>query len=277
MSKKLIFLDIDGTLVAALSSPSLGVRAAIRDARANGHRVFLSTGRNLAIIGQDILEVGFDGLVASAGAYVAVGGTVLLDQLLPEEVVQECLNVFHGVGMFCRIETIEGIYTDPQMEELLRTATPDPKNSELIRMQKEIETGICIRKYKDYPGQGAYKLCFTSRSLEPVWEAKKILGDRFDFIVHPYGGSTACFNGEIIPQGVDKGRGIELVCRHLDIPVENTIAFGDSMNDAAMLEKAGVAVAMGNACDELKALADIVCEDVEHDGVALELRRMGLC
>lgn len=277
MSKKLIFLDIDGTLVAALSSPSLGVRAAIRDARANGHRVFLSTGRNLAIIGQDILEVGFDGLVASAGAYVAVGGTVLLDQALPEEVVQECLNVFHGVGMFCRIETIEGIYTDPQMEELLLTATPDPKNSELIRMQKEIETGILIRKYKDYPGQGAYKLCFTSRSLEPVWEAKKILGDRFDFIVHPYGGSTACFNGEIIPQGVDKGRGIELVCRHLDIPVENTIAFGDSMNDAAMLKKAGVAVAMGNACDELKALADIVCEDVEHDGVALELRRMGLC
>lgn len=277
MSKKLIFLDIDGTLVAALSSPSLGVRAAIRDARANGHRVFLSTGRNLAIIGQDILEVGFDGLVASAGAYVAVGGTVLLDQALPEEVVQECLNVFHGVGMFCRIETIEGIYTDPQMEELLLTAIPDPKNSELIRMQKEIETGIHIRKYKDYPGQGAYKLCFTSRSLEPVWEAKKILGDRFDFIVHPYGGSTACFNGEIIPQGVDKGRGIELVCRHLDIPVENTIAFGDSMNDAAMLKKAGVAVAMGNACDELKALADIVCEDVEHDGVALELRRMGLC
>ena len=44
-----------------------------------------------------------------------------------------------------------------------------------------------------------------------------------------------------------------------------------------MLERAGVGVAMGNACDELKALADLICEDVEHNGVALALHRMGLC
>ena len=277
MTKKLIFLDIDGTLVSALSSPTLAVGEAIRQTRANGHLVFLCTGRNLAIIGPDILEIGFDGMVASAGAYVAVGGKVLLDQMLPEELVQECLGVFHSLGMFCRIETTEGIYTDPQMEELLRTASPDPQNSELIRMQKEIESGIVIQKYENYPGRGAYKLCFTSTSLEPVAEAKKALGDRFEFVVHPYGGSTACFNGEIIPIGVDKGRGIQLVCRHFKAGLEDTVAFGDSMNDAAMLECAGTAVAMGNACDELKSLADTVCEDVNHDGVALELRRMGLC
>lgn len=277
MNRKLIFLDIDGTLVAPLSPPSPEVRGAIRAAQSNGHKVFLSTGRNLAIIGPEIMEVGFDGVVASAGAYVSVGSTVLLDQLLTEETVQECLNVFHGLGMFCRIESPEGIYTDPQMEELLRSATPDPQNSELIRMQKEIETGIVIQKYENYPKQGAYKLCFTSRSLDPVWEAKKLLGDRFEFVVHPYANCTACFNGEIIPHGVDKGRGIELVCQHLGASIEDTIAFGDSMNDAPMLERAEVAVAMGNSSDEVKALADIVCEDVDHDGVALELRRMGLC
>ena len=134
-----------------------------------------------------------------------------------------------------------------------------------------------MRQYKDYPGQGAYKLCFTSRSLGPVQEAEKALGDRFEFVVHPYGGSTTCFNGEIIPKGVDKGRGIELICQHLGVQIEDTIAFGDSMNDAAMLKRAGVAIAMGNASDEVKALADIVCEDVDHDGVALELHRMSLC
>ena len=277
MGRKLIFLDIDGTLVSALSSPTQAVGEAIRQARANGHLVFLCTGRNLAIIGPDILEIGFDGVVASAGAYVSVGGQILLDQLLPEELVQECLSVFHSLGMFCRIETPEGIYTDPQMEELLRTASPDPKNSELIRMQKEIESGLTIRKYDEYPRQGAYKLCFTSTSLEPVEEARKALGDRFEFVVHPYGGSTSCFNGEIIPREVDKGRGIQLVCRHFNAGLEDTVAFGDSMNDASMLKCAGAAVAMGNACDELKALADTVCEGVEQDGVALELHRMGLC
>lgn len=277
MDRKLIFLDIDGTLVAALSSPTPQVRQAIRQARARGHLAFLCTGRNLPIIGPDILEIGFDGIVASAGGYVSVGDQVLFDSLLPEELVQECLTVFHDLGVFCRIETPEGIYTDPQMEALLRSASPDPHNSELIRMQKEIESGIAIQAYERYPRNGAYKLCFTSRDLDSVRQAREVLGDRFDFVVHPYGASTACFNGEIIPKGIDKGKGIELVCRHFGASPKDAIAFGDSMNDAAMLERAGVSVAMGNACDELKALADVVCEDVAHDGVYLELRRMGLC
>lgn len=277
MSRKLIFLDIDGTLVAALSAPSPRVAQAIRAARSRGHLAFLCTGRNLPIIGRDILEIGFDGIIASAGGYVSVGNEVLFDSLLPEALVQECLTVFHNHGIFCRIETTEGIYTDPQMEELLRNASPDPKNSELIRMQKEIESGLNIRKYEEYPRRGAYKLCFTSRDLDSVRKTREVLGDRFDFVVHPYGKSTACFNGEIIPKGIDKGKGIELVCRYFGATPADTIAFGDSMNDAAMLSQAGVSVAMGNACDELKALADVVCEDVAHDGVYLELHRMGLC
>ena len=277
MNRKLIFLDIDGTLVAALSSPTPQVREAIRQARSQGHLVFLCTGRNLPIIGPDILDVGFDGIIASAGGYVSAGDQVLFDSLLPEELVQECLTVFHNHGMFCRIETSEGIYTDPQMEALLCSASPDPANSELIRMQKEIESGINIQKYEHYPRNGAYKLCFTSTNLDNVREARRFLGDRFEFVVHPYGSSTACFNGEIIPKGIDKGTGIELVCRHFGADLKDTIAFGDSMNDAAMLERAGLSVAMGNACDELKALADVVCEDVAHDGVYQEFHRMGLC
>ena len=88
MDRKLIFLDIDGTLVAALSRPTPQVRQGVRQARALGNLVFLCTGRNLPIIGPDILEIGFDGIVASAGGYVSVGDQVLFDSLLPEEVVQ---------------------------------------------------------------------------------------------------------------------------------------------------------------------------------------------
>lgn len=277
MKRKLIFLDIDGTLISALSAPSPRVKAALRQARARGHLVFLCTGRNLPIIGSDIWEIGFDGVVASAGAYIAVGEEVLLDSLLPEEVVQRCLEVFHGLGMFCRIETPEGIYTDPQMEALLRTASPDPRNSELIRMQREMESGLAIQRYERYPRQGAYKLCFTSTALEPVEEARRVLGDRFEFVVYPHGAGAACLNGEIIPRGIDKGKGMERICRRFGASPAEAVAFGDSMNDAAMLRTAGVGIAMGNACEELKAIADRVCEDVAHDGVQRELRRMGLC
>lgn len=277
MRRKLIFLDIDGTLVSALSAPSPLVRQAIQAARANGHLVFLCTGRNMPIIVPDILDIGFDGVIASAGAHVAVGGQVLFDHLLPESLVQECLTVFHGLGMYCRLETPEGIYTDPQMEALLRGAVPDPQNSELIRMQKELASSLAVQPYDRYPRQGAYKLCFTATSPEPVEAAQKQLGDRFEFVVHPFARFAFCLNGEIIPKGIDKGRAMELVCRHLGASLEDTVAFGDSMNDASMLRRAAVGVAMGNADEKLKAIAGIVCEDVEQDGVYREFRRMGLC
>lgn len=276
MNPKFIFLDIDGTLVSAMQAPSRQVVAAVRGARANGHKVFLCTGRNMPIIGRDILDIGFDGVIASAGSHVEADGNVLFDSMLPEETIQECLKVFHSHGMYCRIETPEGIYTDPQMEELLLHAEADPANSELIRMQKEIEAGIHIQPYQRYPHKGAYKICFTSRELEAVEQTKQILGEQFLFAVHPYAGSSSCFNGEIIPKGIDKGRGIELVCRHYGVQLADTIAFGDSMNDYEMMLTAGISVAMGNACEELKRVADLVCGNVWEDGIYYEFRKLKL-
>lgn len=276
MNQKFIFLDIDGTLVSAMQAPSRQAAAAVRGARANGHKVFLCTGRNMPIIGRDILDIGFDGVIASAGSHVEAAGNVLFDSLLPEQTIQECLEVFHSHGMYCRIETPEGIYTDPQMEELLLHATADPANSELVRMQKEIEAGIDIQPYERYPRKGAYKICFTSRKLESVEQTKQILGDRFVYAVHPYAGSCSCFNGEIIPKGIDKGRGMELVCSYYGADLRDTIAFGDSMNDYEMMQTAGLSVAMGNACEELKRVADLVCGNVWDDGIYYEFQKMKL-
>ncbi|MDE7333568.1 MAG: HAD family hydrolase [Lachnospiraceae bacterium] len=276
MDKKLIFLDIDGTLISAMKAPSALVTKAVRRTRENGNKVFLCTGRNMAIIGEDIQNVGFDGIIASAGGHVEAEGKVLFDSLLPEETIQECLSVFHNYGIYCRIESPEGIYTDPQMEALLREAKPDKTNSELIRMQKEIEAGISILPYEQYPRSGAYKICFTATNPEIIEETKKYLEDRFVYVVHPYGDNSTCFNGEIIPRGVDKGRGMEMVCRYYGADREDTIAFGDSMNDYEMMKTAGCSVAMGNACEELKNMADAVCGNVWDDGIYYEFRRMGL-
>lgn len=276
MNRKFIFLDIDGTLVTQMQAPSDHVKKAVRSARSNGHKVFLCTGRNMPIIGQDILEVGFDGVIASAGSHVEVAGKVLYDRILPEETIQECLDIFHKHGMYCRIETPEGIYTDPQMEALLQTVQADASNSELIRMQKEIEAGIAIQPYDRYPKKGAYKICFTSRDLESVEQTKRYLGGRFVYAVHPYADSSSCFNGEIIPKGIDKGKGIELVCSYFGADLKDTIAFGDSMNDYEMMQTAGISVAMGNACEELKKTADYICKNVWEDGIYYEFRRMKL-
>lgn len=275
MNRKLIFLDIDGTLINAFSKPTALVAEAIRRARANGHKVFLCTGRNMPLIPDEILDIGFDGIIASAGSHVEVEGKVLYDHLLPEETIQECLSVFHEHGIYCRLETQEGIYTDPQMEALLKTAKPDKSNSELIRMQKELETGLPISPYEKYPRKGAYKMCFTGTNLESIENTKKVLGDRFQYVIHPFASNANCLNGEIIPKEVGKGKGMELVCQYYQAGLQDTVAFGDSMNDYDMIVTAGVSVAMGNACEELKCLADVVCESVQDDGIYHEFQRMG--
>jgi hypothetical protein len=60
------------------------------------------------------------------------------------------------------------------------------------------------------------------------------------------------------------------------VDISQSIAFGDSMNDSEIIIKAGIGVAMGNSCDELKALADVVCDSCENDGVAKALIERGL-
>ncbi|MBE6964229.1 MAG: HAD family phosphatase [Ruminococcaceae bacterium] len=75
-------------------------------------------------------------------------------------------------------------------------------------------------------------------------------------------------NCEVSPLGVDKGKGLERLCRVAGIPVAESIAVGDSGNDIAMLCMAGLSVAMENATPEAKAAADVTVSDCDHDGVA---------
>lgn len=274
--RKIVFLDIDGTFTVPLEKPTPLAIEAVRKARENGHKVLLCTGRNMPIISKDILETGFDGIVASAGSHIEVEGNVILDSLLPEETVQECMEILHKFGFYCRIEDPNGIYMDTQMEELVKNAIPNEVNSELIRMKKELETSIGIRPYEEYPGNGAYKICFTCLNLQDVEKTKPYLEERFNYVIHPYAQNTLCFNGELIRKGMDKGEGMERICEYYSAGMSETIAFGDSMNDFQMLGCAGIAVAMGNACIELKEMADRICEDVEKDGVYYEFKRIGL-
>lgn len=79
---------------------------------------------------------------------------------------------------------------------------------------------------------------------------------------------------EVTKKGTDKGRSLEILCDYLNIPIEFAAAFGDGENDVSFLRAAGVAVAMGNASEKLKALADITAPSNENDGVAAILEKI---
>ena len=89
---KLVFLDIDGTYAVHGVVPP-GHEDAVRRVRAAGHRVFLCTGRSKALLPTGILDVGFDGLVASAGCYVEVGGNLLMDRRFPGDLARQVVSL----------------------------------------------------------------------------------------------------------------------------------------------------------------------------------------
>src|SRR5699024_9067456 len=99
---------------------------------------------------------------------------------------------------------------------------------------------------------------------------------RVKYFKHPYGNSISYYNGEIIQKGIHKGTAIQLICQHYHASLQDTIAFGDSMNDSEMIQCAGIGIAMENACEELKTIADTICESVQNDGIFHELKRMEL-
>ena len=81
---------------------------------------------------------------------------------------------------------------------------------------------------------------------------------------------------DILPEGGGKPNCLRQTLAHLGLTREQCIAFGDGGNDVTMLEYAGIGVAMGNACEEAKAAADYITEDVTHDGLAHALEYFGL-
>ena len=85
---------------------------------------------------------------------------------------------------------------------------------------------------------------------------------------------TAAFYLEVLPASINKGQGLIDVCRLAGVPPEAVIAFGDAENDIAMLCAAGMGVAMGNADARVKAAADHVTLDNNHDGIAAALEAL---
>ncbi|HSK34496.1 MAG TPA: HAD hydrolase family protein, partial [Propionicimonas sp.] len=83
-------------------------------------------------------------------------------------------------------------------------------------------------------------------------------------------------SGEMMLPGVNKATGIELLLEHLGIDRADTIGIGDSYNDLEMLEHVAIGVAMGNAPDPVKHVADEVTAGVDEDGVHLSFLRHGL-
>lgn len=275
MDTRLIFLDIDGTLTEPGSNiPPVSAQEAVRRARANGHKVILCSGRNYGML-SPLLQYGFDGLVGSAGGYIEYDGKVVYDCPMTPEQQNKVLSVFEESGIYRTVESKTGSYTDEGFKVFLRENARSNGNSELLRWREQLEKDLGIRPMAEYRGEPVYKIGFVCRNAEDLREPMRMLGDSFEFCIQgtdEWGG----INGELINKAFNKGMAVERLCGYLGATVEDTIAFGDSMNDLEMIETAGLGICMGNGSPDLKKAADSVCPPVSEDGLYRAFQQLGL-
>lgn len=272
-----MFLDADGTLVNDRGVVPASARAAVAQARANGHQVFLATGRSLSTIWPEIIDVGFDGIVAAAGGYAEVGGRVLTRRHIPVERVQHVVEYFdaHGVAYF--LESNSGLYGSPWIKErlldLVVRAAHTPE--ELAELQAGFG-GFLAQLTEPGPEIRAdiNKVSFLDSPV-PFDEVQAEFAPYFTVIpsaVTIWGRNA----GELSLPGVHKAAAIAVVLDHLGFDQADSIAFGDNLNDLEMLQFAGVGVAMGQASDRVKAVADEVTGSPDEDGIRDGFARHGL-
>lgn len=265
MSKKIIFLDIDGTLTEPGSNePPASALEAIKSARKAGNLVFLCSGRNYGML-SPLLKYGFDGAVASAGGYIVCGDQVIYDCPMTEEQKIKVMKILKENGVFRTAECVDGAYADECLENFLKESFGKNGSSELLRWREMIKKSFHIRPMKEYAGQPVYKFVVMSPSMDNLNQSKTVLEKEFQFCIQD--DSRGFVNCEIINRNFNKGMGVKRVCEYYQIPISDSVGFGDSMNDKEMLETVGLSICMENGSEAVKKIADEICPPVTEDGL----------
>ena len=273
MNRKLIFLDIDGTLTTPGSNtPPESAMKAVRLAREKGHKVFLCSGRNPGMMAP-VLALGFDGAVAGAGGYVFAGEKVLFDCPMEREEFETGMRLLKENGVFRTIEARDKTWGDEDLGDFLAGAGDG--NSELMRWRKALAEQLNILPMGEYDGSPIYKIVFMCKEAKQLEPARQALEKNYNFVVQDVA-AHSCLNGELINRKFDKGRGVRIIAEALGAGIEDTIGFGDSMNDLEMIETVGTSVCMDNGSPALKEKSDIICPAVEEDGLYRAFEQLGL-
>jgi len=269
--KKHIFIDIDGTIFSHTSGMSENVKQAIVKAKENGHNLFVSTGRARSVIDLVIDSLPFDGYICAAGAHIEINNQVLKSQLLPKATVEKLMDYFTKEQAGFVMEGPTYVFYDELGKERFFSAARDKHKVEAMKphmipehrqkMASEYRRGVDdVNKFLVYPND-------IEHQRKIVRDIEK---DVF-CIVNP--GSLGF---EFVPHGISKAEGIKFLVDYLNLDHQNTIGIGDSNNDLEMLSYVQLGIAMGNAHDEVKEVADFVTKDVEEDGVVYAFEHLNI-
>ena len=268
--KKILFLDVDGTLIDYHAVMPESAGKAIDLARANGHLVYICTGCSKAEIRQRKL-CELDGMIGGNGAYVEDHGEVVMHQGLSKAEVKHIVDWCNERHLGFYLEANSGMYcNDYMLEQGPETMVKYGQGKGASLDKAEASALAFVNQFIHLSGEELYrddinKVSFILSSYQDHLDSKKEFPD---LIANTWGGKDeqALF-GDLPPAGITKKNAIDVLLKHLGRSVEDTIAFGDAKIDISMFELCNYSVAMGNAGPETKEAADYVTTDVDDDGI----------
>ncbi|MDR1622116.1 MAG: Cof-type HAD-IIB family hydrolase [Synergistaceae bacterium] len=253
MNKKLVFFDIDGTLVSHAGGSHVPepTAEAVERLKQNGHTLAIATARNLALTRKTAAFFGIDLLVCSNGAYVARADgaheTCLHERLLSGEFVK----VFRAEAFSLKSYALdtENVYTE--MDE-------DYFEAFLVE-----QAGRDCRK-STAAAEGLQLACIFS-PLPLRWCGH----EGVDVVKTPR-------YTEFRPSGVSKWSGVVTAAEAAGFELQDVVTVGDGLNDIEMVRNASLGLAVGGANAELKKAADLVTGDIDEGGILSAFRKLGL-
>ncbi len=267
-----VFLDVDGTYADYGLVPAAHARA-VRAAREAGHKVLLCTGRPVSMLPAHILEAGFDGLVASAGAYVEVGGEVLMDRRFPADLAARTLAALDAHDAVYVLESQESLQVPKAAEQRLRqiieehfSQTPDGQGT---------GSAAILDALTAIPADPAFAKVSVFEAPVSVGKIAAQIGEDIAVVENSIA-AEGRHAGELFRRGISKADGIVVAIEHLGISQKDTIAFGDGENDLEMIAYAGIGVAIEGSHPGLLKLADRTAEPPGRDGIASAFAELGL-
>lgn len=269
MAIKLIAIDMDGTLLNPQHEVTPGVKQAIKAAREKGIAIVLATGRPFIGVERYLMELDLQ----LEGQYCITNNGALVQKAASGDCVAEVTLTHDDYLYFEKLARELGVHFQALTKSQLFTANKDISP---YTVHESYLTGIPLhyRAVEEMDPSMTFPKVMMIDPPEALDQAIARLPqearDRYTIM------KSSPYYLEILNKQVNKGAGVKALADKLGLSREEVMAIGDQENDLAMLEFAGTGVAMGNAIDAAKAIAQFVTKTNMEDGVAYAINKFGL-
>lgn len=257
---KLVALDMDGTLLNSQKEISMRTKQAINDAREQGVHVVLASGRPLEGMADYLAQLG----MTSDDDYVLSYNASLVQRVQSKQVIRKQIMLGSDAKNIASLARDFGVHVHAFSPT---RGLITPENNQYTQHESTIN-GVAITEIDFAELDNNEEIIKVMMVAEPeilsaaIAQLPSSLYEQYTIV------QSAPFFLELLNPSSNKGAGVAMLAEHLNIKASEVICMGDAGNDHHMIQYAGLGVAMGNATEDTKALANHITDSNDNDGVA---------